>query len=61
MYNRLLSAISPSEKYRAVLRDIESKQYLEVWQKQNLTRNIDLTALDVHGQVYADGLFIFPY
>ncbi|CAH1156028.1 unnamed protein product [Phaedon cochleariae] len=50
----VLSRNSPSEKFRAVLRDIDSKQYLEVWQENNNIRTVDLGALDLHGSVYSD-------
>lgn len=53
--NELLVNVSSSEKYRAVLREIESKQYLEVWQNSNLIRTVDFSSLDVHGNVYSDG------
>lgn len=53
--NELLTVVSPSEHFKAVLRELDSKQYLEIWLNSNLTRNIDLSALDVHGNVYTDG------
>ncbi|KAK9873204.1 hypothetical protein WA026_021437 [Henosepilachna vigintioctopunctata] len=52
--NEALVLSSPSEKYRAVLRETEEKQYLEIWQHQNLFRTVDLSAIDVHGKVYTD-------
>lgn len=55
-----LISTSPSEKFRAVLRDIdnkEKKQFLEIWDQQKLFRSVDLTALDLHGDVYSDGEF----
>ncbi|KAL4719687.1 hypothetical protein ACJJTC_003008, partial [Scirpophaga incertulas] len=60
--NELLSAISPQESYKAVIREEKEskdskKQYLEVWQKNNLIHSVNLTALDIHGDVYADGEF----
>lgn len=55
---RLLSTIAPSENSRAVLRELESKQYLEVWQNNKLIRNVDLAALELHGNVYTDGNFL---
>jgi len=33
----------------------EIKQYLEVWADCSLVKNYDLSALDVHGKIYADG------
>ncbi|CAG9786385.1 unnamed protein product, partial [Diatraea saccharalis] len=60
--NELLSSISPQETFKAVIREEKDgkdakKQYLEVWKKNNLVHSIDLTALDIHGDVYADGEF----
>lgn len=52
-----ISRLSHSEKFRAVLRDYENKQFLEVWQQHNLIRSVDLNALDIHGSVYADREF----
>jgi len=55
----LISAHSKSSKYFCVVREIESgkdiKQYLEVWADCSLVKNYDLSALDVHGKIYADG------
>lgn len=50
----LLSKISPSEKLRAVLRENENNQMLEIWKRENLIRAVDLNTLDVHGNVYTD-------
>lgn len=47
--------MAPSENFRAVLRELESKQYLEVWENSKLIRNVDLAALELHGNVYTDG------
>ncbi|CAH2980507.1 unnamed protein product [Chilo suppressalis] len=60
--NELLSSISPQETFKAVIREEKDskdakKQYLEVWKKNNLVHSIDLTALDIHGDVYADAEF----
>ncbi|KOB73692.1 putative acylpeptide hydrolase, partial [Operophtera brumata] len=57
--NELLSAVSPRETYKALIREEKNgketkKQYLEVWSKSTLQHCIDLTALDIHGDVYAD-------
>nr|CAD7409200.1 unnamed protein product [Timema poppensis] len=59
----LLSSLSKSEELRAVVREIPTdttskKQYLEVWKLGQLYRNFDLAALEVHGDVYADGDFV---
>ncbi|KAL0892730.1 hypothetical protein ABMA27_014445 [Loxostege sticticalis] len=58
----LLSAVSPQETFKAVIREEKDskdakKQYLEVWRKNQLIHSIDLTALDIHGDVYADSEF----
>ncbi|KAJ0176985.1 hypothetical protein K1T71_006994 [Dendrolimus kikuchii] len=60
--NELLSAVSPRETYKAIIREEKNgkdtkKQYLEVWNKKTLAYCIDLTALDMHGDVYADSEF----
>ncbi|XP_043258175.1 acylamino-acid-releasing enzyme-like [Colletes gigas] len=57
----LLSVSTEDEQRRAVLRQatIEntSKQFIEIWDKQRLLKNYDLTAFDVHGDVYTDSEF----
>lgn len=59
--NELLSAISPRETFKALIREQkegkDKKQYLEVWSKNSLAHSVDLTALDIHGDVYADSEF----
>ncbi|XP_030022187.1 acylamino-acid-releasing enzyme isoform X2 [Manduca sexta] len=60
--NELLSAVSPKETFKAIVREEKNgkdskKQYLEVWSKSTLAHSLDLTALDVHGDVYADSEF----
>ncbi|CAH0579001.1 unnamed protein product [Chrysodeixis includens] len=60
--NELLSATSPRETFKAIIREEKTgkdtkKQYLEVWNKHTLAQCIDLTALDMHGDVYADSEF----
>ncbi|XP_045497001.1 acylamino-acid-releasing enzyme-like isoform X1 [Colias croceus] len=60
--NELLSSISPNDTYKAIIREEKNgkdskKCFLEVWSKSCLAHTIDLTALDVHGDVYADGEF----
>ncbi|XP_050303713.1 acylamino-acid-releasing enzyme-like [Anthonomus grandis grandis] len=52
--SEILTKTSKSQKFKAVLRDHDSKQFLEVWKSSNLIRVVDLAALDVHGSVYAD-------
>ncbi|XP_025201669.1 acylamino-acid-releasing enzyme-like [Melanaphis sacchari] len=60
--NELISAHSKSNKYFCVVREVESEkgikqQYLEVWSDCSLVKNYDLSALDVHGKIYADAEF----
>ncbi|XP_045535567.1 acylamino-acid-releasing enzyme-like [Papilio machaon] len=59
--NELLSSVSPKGMFKALIREEkegkDKKQYLEVWCRHNLAHCIDLTALDVHGDVYADSEF----
>uniref|UniRef100_A0A2A4JP98 Acylamino-acid-releasing enzyme n=1 Tax=Heliothis virescens TaxID=7102 RepID=A0A2A4JP98_HELVI len=60
--NEILSAISPRENYKAIIREEKNgkdtkKQYLEVWNTNTLSQSVDLTALDIHGDVYADSEF----
>ncbi|KAJ8730347.1 hypothetical protein PYW07_017385 [Mythimna separata] len=60
--NELLSAVSPRETYRALIREEKNgkeakKQFLEVWSKKTLAHSVDLTSLDKHGDVYADSEF----
>lgn len=46
------------EKFRAVLRQVitdnTKKEFIEIWDKQHLVKNYDLSGLDVHGNVYTD-------
>lgn len=56
---RILAAVCPSEKYRAVIREVtsgkdEKKQFLEIWDSNSLCNVVDLTTLDIHGSVYSD-------
>ncbi|CAK9801993.1 Acylamino-acid-releasing enzyme [Anthophora plagiata] len=57
----LLSTSTEDEQRRAVLRQaiIENttKQFIEIWDRRRLVKNYDLTALDVHGDVYTDSEF----
>ncbi|KAK0171369.1 hypothetical protein PV328_009110 [Microctonus aethiopoides] len=63
--SELLSAVSDDGEYRAVLKsalvskdkNAVTKQFIEIWSKQCLLKNYDLSALDVHGDVYTDGEF----
>lgn len=59
-----MSAVSDDGEYRAVLKsalvskdkNAVTKQFIEIWSKQCLLKNYDLSALDVHGDVYTDGI-----
>ncbi|XP_032676975.1 acylamino-acid-releasing enzyme-like isoform X2 [Odontomachus brunneus] len=57
----LMSAMTYDEKFRAVLRQVtidnSKKEFIEIWDKQHLVKNYDLSALDVHGNVYTDSEF----
>lgn len=59
--SRLMSALTKNEERRAVLRqatiDNSTKQFIEIWDKQHFVKNYDLSALDVHGDVYTDSMF----
>ncbi|KAG8224058.1 hypothetical protein J437_LFUL001135 [Ladona fulva] len=64
--NEICSRVSESEKWQAVFRDASAdgsktesskKIFLEVWKHGQLWKNLDLSALNVHGEVYADGTF----
>lgn len=50
--------LSPSEKYKAVIRDSDGKKFLEVWKNNSfLLRVVDLNAIsdcNVHGAIYTD-------
>lgn len=54
-----MSTLTKNEERRAVLRqaiiDNSTKQFIEIWDKQHFVKNYDLSALDVHGDVYTDG------
>ncbi|XP_076266303.1 acylamino-acid-releasing enzyme-like isoform X2 [Rhynchophorus ferrugineus] len=53
----LLTRTSPSRKYKAVLRENDSKQFLEIWQHHSILRTVDLSSLDIHGNIYTDAEF----
>lgn len=61
---RLMSGFSISEELRGVVRDIpfennKKKQYLEIWKHRQLWKNFDLSALEVHGDVYCDCKYLY--
>lgn len=53
-----MSASTEDQQWQAVLRqtvvDSSPKQFIEIWDKQCLAKTYDLTAFDVHGDVYTD-------
>ncbi|XP_058810683.1 acylamino-acid-releasing enzyme-like isoform X4 [Phymastichus coffea] len=57
----LLTTFSKDEKLKAILRDVtvegKSKQFIEIWDKQCLNKSYDLSAFDVHGDVYTEPTF----
>ncbi|KAK9512175.1 hypothetical protein O3M35_000652 [Rhynocoris fuscipes] len=60
----LLTSYSPSNSYRAVLRDVPSasakqnkRQILEIWSQNRLWKSFDLLKFEKHGDVYSDGEF----
>lgn len=60
-----MTKISPSGKYRAIIRECETKdgpkQFLEIWKQAVMTNCVDLAAADVHLDVYTDGnIFDIP-
>ncbi|XP_051777320.1 S9 family peptidase isoform X1 [Erpetoichthys calabaricus] len=55
--NQLLSCYSPSGKLKAVIREKQEKQFLEIWGENGLQRSTDLSAQNVHGKVYGSGQF----
>ncbi|KAL0100888.1 hypothetical protein PUN28_019344 [Cardiocondyla obscurior] len=57
----LMSTLTKDEERKAILRqatiDNSTKQFIEIWDKQHFVKNYDLSALDVHGDVYTDAEF----
>lgn len=55
-----MSTLTKNEERRAVLRQVtidnSTKQFIEIWDKQHFVKNYDLSALDVHGDVYTDSI-----
>lgn len=56
---RLLNSFSKNDELRAILREVtiegKSKQFIEIWDQYHLIKSYDLSALDVHGEVYSGG------
>ena len=52
---------SPTDTCCATLSEVNGKQHLEIWSNRILKRCVDLKALDIHGDVYTDGLLGFCF
>ncbi|XP_044008354.1 acylamino-acid-releasing enzyme-like isoform X1 [Aphidius gifuensis] len=62
--SELISEITENLKRTAILtsepskdKDTSTKQFIEIYEDNYLIKNYNLSALDVHGDVYADGQF----
>ncbi|XP_012268922.2 acylamino-acid-releasing enzyme-like [Athalia rosae] len=57
----ITASSTDDEQRRAVLRqatvDNTAKQFIEIWDRQHLVKNYDLSAIDVHGDIYTDTEF----
>lgn len=60
-----MTVLSKDAKLKAILREVvidaKSKQFIEIWDKQHLIKSYDLSAFDVHGDVYSDCNTRFKY
>lgn len=60
--NRRLVAYTNDGERKAVLRNIINKdirqQFLEIWDRQSVIKHYDLVAMDLHGEVYTDGMIL---
>ncbi|KAI4460703.1 serine peptidase s9 family member [Holotrichia oblita] len=54
---QLLSCSSKTENLIGLIRESDSKQFLEIWSQDELKTTVDLKSLDLHGDVYTDGEF----
>lgn len=56
--SELLRDTSEDQSLKAILRGVtiegKTKQFIEIWDKKHLTKSFDLSAFDVHGDVYTD-------
>lgn len=56
--NEKLVSISPSEKYRAVIRSSDEKggpkQFFEIWSDARLLHTTDVSELDLHDEIYTE-------
>ncbi|KAG7210903.1 hypothetical protein KM043_016281 [Ampulex compressa] len=59
--NEQMHATTLDEQYRAILRQVTidnaQKQFIEIWDRQRLIKNYDLSAMEIHGDVYTDNEF----
>lgn len=59
--SEILSTCSEDERYKAILRQVTvdntSKQFIEIWDRQHLVKNYDLSVYDAHGEIYTDAEF----
>ncbi|XP_058810681.1 acylamino-acid-releasing enzyme-like isoform X2 [Phymastichus coffea] len=59
--SEISTTLSNDANLKAILREIvdgvKTKQFIEIWDKQHLIKSYDLSAFDVHGDVYSDSTF----
>lgn len=61
--NLQLRSTSLSGRYQAILRKVpgnkgqEDKQFLEIWSRSHLVKNVDVLACEKHGKIYEDSQF----
>ncbi|KAI4460707.1 serine peptidase s9 family member [Holotrichia oblita] len=53
----LLRCSSKTGNLIGIIRENDSKQFLEIWSQDELKATVDLKSLDLHGDVYADDEF----
>ncbi|XP_014217737.1 acylamino-acid-releasing enzyme-like [Copidosoma floridanum] len=57
----LLTASSENERLKAILREVvadgKKKHFIEIWDRQHLTKSYDLSVYDFHGEIYTDNVF----
>lgn len=58
LHCRVLKTSSNDDSIRAILRDVtadgKSKQFIEIWNNNHIIKSYDLSAFDVHGDVYSE-------
>ncbi|KAI4460694.1 serine peptidase s9 family member [Holotrichia oblita] len=55
--DELLRCSSKTGNLIGIIRQYDSKQFLEIWSHDELKMTVDLKSLDLHGDVYTDGEF----